>query len=331
MNNSLKCMQISSPINSALDVQEHVCLADKNWFETGGAARWFCEPDTADTFAAAVAWVHEQSLPLFLLGSGANILVSDTGFDGLVIRPRVCMIDIVQRDGQTVWVRAGAGATMDELIEWCLANNVLGLEEFSGIPGTVGGSVYINLHYFEFLLSQFLHSARVICRTTGQLQEVDTAWFNFGYNRSKLQERNWLLADATFKLRSATDCAIAHARGRREEIVRHRTRRYPATRTCGSFFRNFHEDEVTHTVTGKKMIYVAYYLDNVGVRDGLAVGGAHVSAQHANMIVTQPGATSADVIGVAREMQQRVHNAYGIILRPECELVGFPSYPLVTP
>lgn len=331
MNKASQAKQTASSINPAFNLRKDISLADKNWFKTGGAAEWFCEPDTADAFAAATSWAHEQSLPLFLLGSGANILISDTGFDGLVIRPRMCSIEITQRIEQDVFVRAGAGATMDELTEWCLANNVLGLEEFSGIPGTVGGSVYINLHYFEFLLSQFLHTARVVCRTTGKLQEVDTAWFNFGYNRSTLQERNWLLADATFKLRSATDCAVSHARGRREEIVRHRARRYPVARTCGSFFRNFHEDEVTHIVAGKKMIYSAYYLDNVGVRDGLTVGGAHVSPQHANMIVTQPGATSADVIGVAREMQKRVRDAYGIILRSECELIGFPSYPLMTP
>ena len=312
-------------------IQEYIPLNDKNWFSTGGRARWFCEPSAAQEFADAVSWAREQEILLFLLGSGANILVSDAGFAGLVIRPQLKAIATEEQDADAVQVRAGAGVTMDELIEWCLAHNILGLEEFSGIPGTVGGSVYINLHYFEFLLSQFLYSARVICKKTGALHVVDPAWFAFGYNQSKLQAREWFLADATFTLRRCTDLKAAYARGRRTEIIRHRSRRYPAKRTCGSFFRNFHEDEVTHVVAGKKMIFSAYYLDNVGVRDGLRVGGAQVSGQHANMIVTQDGATSADVIAVAREMQERVCEKYGLVLRPECELVGFDSYPLHRP
>ena len=79
----------------------------------------------------------------------------------------------------TVLVKAGAGVTMDALIQYCLANQILGLEEFSGIPGTVGGSVFINLHYFEFLLEQFVVSAEIINKKTGEVKVVAQDWFNF--------------------------------------------------------------------------------------------------------------------------------------------------------
>ncbi|MBS1987063.1 UDP-N-acetylmuramate dehydrogenase [Candidatus Dependentiae bacterium] len=314
---------------SSLHIQSQVPLADKTWFKVGGPARFFCEPTSAAEFQQAVAWAQEQRLAVFVLGEGANILISDAGFDGLVIRPALRNILIHDGAEQSVMVTAEAGVSLPDLITFCLDKNILGLEEFSGIPGTVGGSVYINLHYFEFLLSQFLVSAQVVNRQTGQVQTMTNDWFNFGYNQSTLQAKEWYLLDATFKLRRCSDLEAAYARGRRIEIIRHRVSRYPAKNTCGSFFRNFHNDEVTVESNGKKMIYVAYYLDKIGVKGTLSVGGAVVSYQHANMLVNKGNATSADLVQLARAMQELVRQQFGITPQPECILVGFDTYPLL--
>ena len=218
---------------------------------------------------------------------------------------------------------------MPELIDFCLNHNLGGLEEFSGIPGTVGGSVYINLHYFQFLLAQFLVEAEVIEKATGIMHTVAASWFNFGYNISKLQENNHYLVSATFNLKKVSDFETAFAQGRRVEIIRHRASRYPAKNTCGSFFRNFYDHEVTLMSNGKKLIFVAYYLDKIGIKGMLQHGDAIVSYQHANMLVNQGTATTADIIAVAREMQQRVYDAFGIMPQPECRLIGFKEYPLL--
>jgi UDP-N-acetylmuramate dehydrogenase len=315
-------------MNTAL-IQEHISLADKNWFKTGGAARFYAEPTTAYEFQEAIAWAHSHDMPIFLLGSGANILISDEGFAGLVIRPRLLEKKVVFHDNNTGLVQAGAGVSIEDLITFCLDNNLSGLEEFSGIPGTVGGAVYINLHYFEFLLSQFLISAQVIEKKTGILLTVDNTWFEFGYNQSTLLQENHYLATATFNLKKINDAAVSYARGRHHEIIRHRAKKYPTTNTCGSFFRNFHPEEVAHEKSGKSLIYVAYYLDKVGIKGALQVGGARVSHQHANMLVTAPGATSTDVIHLARTMQEMVSKEFGITPQPECRLIGFKKYPLL--
>src|SRR5690606_11574683 len=144
-------------------IQLNVPLIDKNWFNTGGPARFFCEPQSVEEFQQALKYANLQSLELFILGQGANILISDKGFNGMVIKPQLNKITIIPTtDVNFAYVQAGAGVTMPNLIDFCLSNNILGLEEFSGIPGTVGGSVYINLHYFEFLLAHFLVSAEII-------------------------------------------------------------------------------------------------------------------------------------------------------------------------
>ncbi len=313
------------------DIQQHVPLADKNWFKTGGAAEYYAAPTTAAEFSNALMFAQQQKLPVTLIGQGANILVSDAGISGLVVRPSLNDIFFSQLDDTNMLATAQAGVDMHELIEQCLAHGALGLEEFSGIPGTVGGSVFINIHYFEFLLSNFLVAATVIHAQTGQILEVNRDWFNFGYNYSTLHEKQHYLIDATFKLKHAADATeVAYARGRRKEIIRHRVARYPNSGTCGSFFRNFFPHEVTLESQGKKLIYVAYYLDKLGVKGALAVGGAGVSYQHANMLVNHGTATSTDLIALARTMQQKVYDAYGIMPQPECRLLGFSEYPLLT-
>ncbi len=330
-------------------IQKNIPLADKNWFKTGGAAEYYAAPQTPEEFSAAILYAHEHNLPITLIGEGANVLISDTGISGLVIHPackniifkeilkqlpddtqKPLVVSDVEPHGQSIYVTADAGVSMHELIDACLVQGALGLEEFSGIPGTVGGSVFINIHYFEFLLSKFITQATVIDATTGKLLKVDAAWFNFSYNYSTLHENNYYLLDATFKLKRAeSPLEVAYAQGRRKEIIRHRVSRYPNSGTCGSFFRNFYPQEVTLESMGKKLIYVAYYLDKIGVKGALACGGAVVSYQHANMLVNSGSATTADIITLARTMQQKVFDAYGIIPTPECRLLGFSEYPLM--
>ena len=312
----------------SLTIHTSVPLADKNWFKTGGPAQFFAEPTSADEFTQALAFSREHNLPVTVLGAGANLLISDDGLPGLVIRPALSRITHTSSGGHVV-VTAGAGVHMHDLIEYCLDHHILGLEEFSGIPGTVGGSVFINLHYFQFLLSQFLESATVINAHTGECLTVENSWFNFGYNYSTLHTHDYYLVDATFKLKPCSELEAAYARGRRVEIIRHRASRYPQSGTCGSFFRNFYDTEVTLESLGKKLIFVAYYLDKVGVKGALSSGDAVVSYQHANMLVNRGKATSHDIISLARMMQEAVYNQFGIVPQPECRLLGFTEYPLL--
>ncbi len=318
---------------SSLIIQEQVPLHDKIWFRTGGAARYFCTPRTAHEFQEALSYAKQHNLPVFVLGSGANILISDEGFDGLVIHPISSDLITISDDTQSTNHKLAtclSGMTMDDLIEKTLSHNLIGLEVFSGIPGTLGGSAYINLHYFNHFLSHFVVSAQVIEKKTGTILSVDHDWFAFGYNQSKLIAGDHYLVSITLKLALGTDIDVAYAQGRRYEIIRHRMSRYPSSHTCGSFFRNFHEQEVSLVWNDKKMIYIAFYLDKIGVKGVETVGGAQVSWQHANMLVNTGSATSADIIALARTLQQKVKDQFGILPQPECLFIGFKEYPLLT-
>jgi len=314
-----------------MKIKKNISLHDKNWFKTGGPATWYAAPTSEIEFAKAIQHSQKYNLDIFILGQGANILISDSGFNGLVIRPNITTISHKTIDANYAQVDAGTGLSIDTVIEYCLENNLVGLEEFSGIPGTVGGSVYINIHYFKHFLSNFLIEATIIDRHTAEIKTVDKNWFDFGYDKSKLMLKKHFLIDASFLLKKTNSNQTAYAKGRRAEIIRHRNARYPTSNTCGSFFRNFFDNEVNLQIggTNKKMIYVGYYLDKLGVKGNLKVGGAIVSHKHANMIVSNHETTSQDIIDLARSMQEMVQNKFRIIPQPECQLVGFKEYPLL--
>jgi len=128
-----------------MKIEKDVSLKDKNWFCTGGKAEFFCRPLTEDDFLEGLRFASTNNLSLTVLGEGANILISDEGISGLVIRPRINHLIIDKTKGIVI---AGAGICMRDVIDASIDQGLIGLEEFSGIPGTVGGSVYINIHFF---------------------------------------------------------------------------------------------------------------------------------------------------------------------------------------
>lgn len=313
-----------------MQIQENVSLKEKNWFRTGGNAKYYCEPDSKADLKEALDFARTKQVEVFLIGEGANILVSDSGFDGLVISTQaLTKIEIPTHETGVSKISVEAGAKVQDVIDYCLDHNLTGLEDFSGIPGTMGGSAYINIHYFDKLLSDFVDSAVVINKISGDAEEVSKDWFEYGYDTSKLMQELHVLYSIVLKVTKSDDIATAYARGRRDEIVRQRNMKYPVKNTCGSFFRNFLEDEVGFETNGRRILNVAYYLDKIGVKGDLRVGSALVSYKHANMIETEDGATSSDIIQLAKKMQELVKAKYNIIPQPECRLIGFEQYPLL--
>jgi UDP-N-acetylmuramate dehydrogenase len=313
-------------------LQKNVTLADKNWFASGGAARWYVEPKNQEEFVQAIQAAITHQWPVHMLGLGANTLMSDAGFDGLVIRPVDKSISYIQdsKNTEQLLITAAAGLTVDELIECAHAHNGIGLEDFACIPGTLGGAVFMNIHYFKSFFGDYIDAATVIDKRTGKLQKVAVEWFNFGYDTSRLHDGDYYLYDVTLRCQKVTDLEVSYQQGRVLEIIRHRRSRYPYQYTCGSFFRNFLPHELKNATIEKPVPFIAYYLDLLGIKGQLRVNHAVVSYQHANMLVNEGGkSSSADIILLARTMQQMVYDKFGLMPVSECCLVGFSEYPLL--
>ena len=304
-----------------MKIQTNIPLKNKNWFKTGGPAKCYCRPRTKKDFQNALSFAKEKQLPLFFLGDGANILINDNGFDGLVVHP---LNNTVSIDKETQKITAGAGSHIKDVINSALNNNLLGLEKFSGIPGTIGGATYMNIHYFDHMLDDFLLEATVISRKTGEIKIVEKEWFSFGYDKSRLHQKNYYLIDATFQLKAVTKTEIKKAKKHQNETIEKRNNRYPTERTCGSFFKNFDKSEIANNPKATTTS-IAYYFEQLGFRGKLRIGDAMVSDQHSNMIVTTNNAKSHDIYTLAQMMQKAVLEKYGIKPEPECQLVGFDN------
>jgi len=321
-------------------VEKRVKISDFSWFKTGGIASFFSYIQTVEEANEILVFAKNNSMPITIIGGGANILISDEGIDGMVIILRNAFIrqrNIIDKEFSDNFVETdnekknffeiGAGMAIDDAILGVLAMDSIGLEEFSGIPGTIGGAVYMNIHYFNFLFSDYVVGGYVIDILDGSFSYKSKEWFNFGYDYSTLHEKKYILWSVVVALKRGSLEDVWYARGRAVEIKRHRAARYPRERTCGCFFKNVSEkNEKCSMKNGKKILAAGFYLERIGAKE-FDNGGAFISEKHANMIVTRPGGKSNDILDLAKRSFDAVYAKYGIFLDVECELLGFSQLP----
>ena len=267
-------------------VERDVPLAPYTTFRIGGPADLFYRARTPDELALAVSTARALELPHFLLGSGANILVGDRGFRGVVIHSEVGGIDFID----DVRVRAGAGVlTFHDLIVATVERGLGGLQHYVGIPSTVGGAIWQNLHFLSppperertCFIEEVLESAEILTEE-GERRTVDNAYFRFGYDYSILHDRADVVLTATFRL-EPQDRDWLHWNMR--ENLKWRDERHPDLwlyPSAGSIFQKI------------EGIGAGRLIDQVGLK-GHVLGNAGIFHKHANIIVNLGGASAADV------------------------------------
>ena len=289
-------------------------LAPYTTFQVGGPADLFYEPRSADELAAAIGAAREHGVPFFLLGLGANILIGDRGFRGLVIRNLARHLEF---DPQAGTVRAESGAVVwPDLIEAAVARGLSGLEHYVGIPSTVGGALWQNLHFLSpaparertMFIAEATRGAEILT-SEGERREVGVEYFEFGYDDSVLHHQPDVVLAATFQLEPGDP-----ARMRRivEENLQWRRERHPPLDTepsAGSIFKKI------------EGIGAGRLIDQCGLK-GTRVGGAMVTHRHANIFINTGGATAADVRALIRRCQEVVEARTGYRLEVEIGLVG---------
>lgn len=296
-------------------ILENVPLKPYTNFRIGGPARFFCEPENTEEIIESLRFAREKNLAAFVLGLGANILVGDDGFPGLVIRQqngKICTKGSV--------INAEAGATVERLIATALKENLIGIEDFSGIPSTVGGAIYVNLHYFDAFIGTFVKSALILSKDTLRIEEVNQSWFRFDYDNSKLKtDRNYILLEADFELTKVDDYKKFEAIGKAKEIIRTRQYKYPSEPSVGSIFQNLSKEEQKQRNLPTRS--VAYLIDVCGLK-GKRIGDALLSPRHANMIVNTGNAKATDILELAEMIKNLVKERFEIDLKFEVELIS---------
>lgn len=291
------------------NLQRNVPLAPLTTYRIGGPADWFVAVHTADELARAVTAARRAEAPYFLLGTGANILVGDLGFRGLVIHNRARHVSV---EGNRLV--AESGAVVAELIELTARVGLSGLEHFAGIPSSVGGAVWQNLHFLApdrlrtLFIEGVIESAEILDED-GRRRRVDRNFFQFGYDDSILHHRPIIVLSVTFQLAPSTTAAIRHQAA--ENLAWRAARQPPVDQfpSCGSVFKKI------------EAVGAGRLIDQVGLK-GRQIGGAQISPKHANFIVNRGGATAQDVLTLAGLAQMEVRQQTGHELQMEIGLVG---------
>jgi len=280
-------------------------LAPYTSFKIGGPADFFFEALSPWELIKAVSASRSLGIEYFILGGGSNLLVSDTGFRGLVIKNGNAAL---LTNGDNPGVQSGF--SLNELVDKTAELGLSGLEFLAGIPGTVGGAVYGNAGAFGESIGDLLERAVVFDPDRG-LETVDRDYFEFGYRSSKLKRNGEILISTSFRLEKKT---AQEVKREAEEIRRLRREKHPQNQgSIGCFFKNIEEKG--------KTIPVGRLLEQVGAKE-LAVGNAAVFDRHANIIVNRGGAKSSEVRKLTDILKKRVEERFGYLLEPEVVFLG---------
>ena len=289
-------------------------LAPFTTFKIGGPADVFFEAQTADELAEVIGAARAAGIPFTLLGMGANILVGDGGVRGLVIRNQADHVRIDADTGQ-VWAESGA-IIWPNLIEATLDAALSGIEHYAGIPSSVGGALWQNLHFLSppparertMFIEEVVESA-VLLTASGERRTVDRDWFNFGYDYSTLHVTDDIVLSATFRLTPAREERLRDIVAANLEW---RGARHPPLDTqpsAGSIFK-----KIDGVGAGR-------LADWCGLK-GARIGGACVTERHANILINTGGATARDVRHLIGYIQETVEREQGYRLSTEIGFVG---------
>lgn len=344
-----------------MEIRENQPLAPLTTFGIGGPARWFAEAKDELDIADACAWASERSLPLFVLGGGSNVLVSDAGFAGLVLR--IAVKGIEQEGGLFC---AGAGENWDEFVQRAVDAGCAGVECLAGIPGTVGGTPVQNVGAYGQEVASAIERVRVFDRLAQEFVEFTNAECGFRYRHSRFNttERGryivtrvdyQLLENATPQLayqdlaahfaNASKSPSVVEVAAAVREIRQRKGMLYlesePDCRSAGSFFKNPEvmmdvADRVRQIAAdtgislrtypageGRVKIPAAWLIEQAGFKKGTTLGAAGISTRHTLALTNRGGAKAGEILALAEKIAAVVEARFGIRLEREPELVGF--------
>lgn len=291
---------------------EQARLSRLSTFQLGGPCAWLADCDNPDTLEQVVHFLRENGVPYILMGGGSNLLFSDEGFDGVMVRyfndSAVCSIQ-----GDTV--RVSGAALLDHAVRAMVEAGLDGLTMCSGIPGTIGGAIVGNAGAFGKQMGDVLEWVELMDAQGNRYRTVANE-LEFAYRSSRLQASDEVVLSACFRLIPGDRAALAT---QRESLLALRREKHPDWRTepcIGSIFKNI---EPSSAATRRQA--AGWFLEEAGAK-ALHVGGAYVYPKHANIIVREPHGTAQDVYELSEQMKAAVRAQFGFELQREVRLLG---------
>lgn len=275
-------------------MRKHISLG------VGGSARFYAEIDSLYSLNLLIALAKEYKIKYKIIGNGTNVLISDLGYDGLIIDMKK-LNDIFFKKSD---IRAMAGARLDKLIRFAVDNRLSGIEALSGIPASIGGAIVMNAGAFGYNISNYLLTVETLC--DGKIKIYNREDCRFGYRTSRFLGKKEAIVSATFRFPNGD-----------KEIIKANMNCYlelrrsiqPMQRSCGSVFKN------------PKPHSAGNLIEKAGLK-GYRIGGASISEKHANFIITSAKAKAQDVYCLIEYIKHKVKDEFGIELKEEVEYIG---------
>ncbi|MGB9730954.1 MULTISPECIES: UDP-N-acetylmuramate dehydrogenase [Calditerrivibrio] len=267
-------------------------------YKTGGPARFFAEPKNNLELKLTWDFLHERNLRYIVIGNGTNVLFDDAGFDGVVLSlKKLNRFMIIDKNILT----AGSGILLDDMVVFSIINNLSGIEHLSGIPGTVGGAIYMNAGAFDTEIKDVVYSVEIF--KDGKFTTLKASELSFSYRKSSIKDE--IIVSGSFKLNFAKN----DLKKIREEILNKRGEKQPLEYpSCGSVFKR-----PSGTYAGK-------LIEECGLK-GFSIGGAKVSEKHSNFIINFNNASSKDIKDLISHVKMVVFQKTGIKLEEEVKII----------
>ena len=284
-------------------VREEEYLRHHTTFKIGGPADLFVEPTTMAELSFALRTIHEFDVPVTIIGCGSNILVKDGGIRGAVVSVRH-MTQIMDFNDNVLCI--GSGYMLKDASEFAWENGLTGLEFAIGIPGTLGGAVFMNAGAYDGEMSHVVTAVRAV-DFQGNIKEYDASHLDFGYRHSVFHDNHEVIGEVIMTLKPGDKNVI---KARMDELTEKRESKQPLEfASAGSTFKR------------PPGYFAGTLIEQTGLK-GLSVGDAQVSHKHAGFVINTGSASAKDVLDLIAEVQRRVYDQHGVHLEPEVRMIG---------
>ena len=284
-------------------VREEEYLRHHTTFTIGGPADLFVEPTTMAELSFALRTIHEFDVPVTIIGCGSNILVKDGGIRGAVVSVRH-LTQIMDCNDNVLCI--GSGYMLKDASEFAWENGLTGLEFAIGIPGTLGGAVFMNAGAYDGEMSHVVTAVRAV-DFQGNIKEYDASHLDFGYRHSVFHDNHEVIGEVIMTLKPGDKNVI---KARMDELTEKRESKQPLEfASAGSTFKR------------PPGYFAGTLIEQTGLK-GLSVGDAQVSHKHAGFVINTGSASAKDVLDLIAEVQRRVYDQHGVHLEPEVRMIG---------
>ena len=283
-----------------------VPLKDYTSFKVGGPADILVEPGSIDNMITTLNYFNDQDISYFVLGNGSNVIFRDGGYRGVVITTRFDNRKTPMSCDNTV-LKADAGVLLSTLAKYAAQNSLSGMESVSGIPGSIGGAVYMNAGAYGGEIKDIITSAEVYDPESNQIQIIKADDMDLGYRRSVFQSNKKVILNVEFRLEKSEKVNILE---QMKELTIKRNSKQPVNYpSAGSFFKR------------PEGHFAGKLVEEAGLK-GLKKGGAQISELHSGFMINKDGATAQDIEDLMEVVRAQVYEKFGVMLEPEVKILG---------